>query len=59
MHRPREGDRAAYGYARAQGGEVGPPGLSEWHCGMRCMGAWAARDTREGVQEGLDVPRLG
>ena len=44
----REGDRAAYGYARAQGGEVGPPGLSE--CGMRCMGAWSARGTREGVQ---------
>ena len=57
MHRPCEGDRAAYGYARAQGGEVGLPGLSE--CGMRCMAAWAARGTREGVQEGLDVPRSG
>ena len=57
MDRPREGDRVAYGYARAQGGELGPPGLSE--CGMRCTGAWAARDTREGVQEGLDVPRSG
>ena len=33
MDRLREGDRAAYGYARAQGGDVGPPGLSE--CGMR------------------------
>ena len=26
MHRPREGDRAAGGYARARGGELGLPG---------------------------------
>ena len=57
MHRPREGDRAAYGYARAQGGEVGLPGLSE--CGMRCTGAWAARGTRKGVHERSAVPRSG
>ena len=57
MHRPREGDRAADGYARARGGELGPPGLSG--CGMRCTGAWAARGTRKGVHEGSAVPRSG
>ena len=50
MHRPREGDRGADGYARARGGELGLPGLSG--CGMRCTGAWDARGTRKGVQEG-------
>ena len=35
--------------ARAPGPGVDPPGQSG--CGMRCMGAWLARGTREGVQE--------
>ena len=56
-HRPREGDRAADGYARARGGELVPPGLGG--CGMRCTGAWAARGTRKGVHERSAVPRLG
>ena len=57
MQQPREGDRAADGYARAQGGELVPPGLAGR--GMRCTGAWAARGTRKGVQEGSAVPRSG
>ena len=35
--------------ARAQGPGVDPPGQSG--CGMRCMGAWLARGTREGVHD--------
>ena len=38
MHRPREGDRAADGYARARVAEVVPAG--QGGCGMRCTGAW-------------------
>ena len=57
VHRPREGDRAAYGYARARGGELVPPGLGG--CGMRCTGAWAARGTRKGGHERSAVPRSG
>ena len=43
--------------ARAPGPGVDPPGQSG--CGMRCMGAWLARGTREGVQERSAVPRSG
>ena len=43
--------------ARAQGPGVDPPGQSG--CGMRCMGAWLARGTREGVHECSAVPRSG
>ena len=45
--------------ARAQGPGVDPPGQSG--CGMRCMGAWLARGTREGVHAcGCSaVPRSG
>ena len=43
--------------ARAQGPGVDPPGQSG--CCMRCMGAWLARGTREGVHGCSAVPRSG
>eukprot|EP00964_Phaeocystis_antarctica_P067683 scaffold40965_cov45-Phaeocystis_antarctica.AAC.1 len=43
--------------AHAPGPGVDPPGQSG--CGLRCMGAWLARGTREGVPERSAVPRSG
>eukprot|EP00964_Phaeocystis_antarctica_P006002 scaffold3274_cov63-Phaeocystis_antarctica.AAC.1 len=46
VHWPREGDRAADGYARARVAEVVPAG--QGGCGMRGTDAWDARDTCRG-----------